>query len=191
MYGFMDESGSRGVAINHYDFFFVCLVIFKSKKSCQIAIKKIGRVVERLGLAEDYEFHSKSNAARPKAEFLDLISRLDFQAIIVALKKNDFRESASYRRITEIIVEEMRVRFSDLRIDMDRNPQLYSEMMKTKKRLGWKGIKIVQCDSKKSRLIQVADYVAHVAMKKAKNSPKEKVNYELISDKVLEFVIRR
>ena len=188
IFGYIDESGAPGVATYPKDCLLVSLVLFDSKESCDKAISTIDKLHEKLRLPDDYEFHCSSNSTKPQTEFLKLLSTLDFRFITIAIHKNDFKRTASYVRLSSLIVDEIEKRFPEIKIEMDSNPALHAELRKRTKERKLKNIKIRERNSRHSRLIQVADYVVNVSAKKVKNTPRAREWYGLIAKKVLAFI---
>ena len=188
VFGYIDESGAPGVATYHKDCLAVSLILFESEETRNKSIAAIENLLGKLHLPDDYEFHCSSNSARPQAEFLKLISSLDFRFITVVIHKNDFKKTASYVRISKLVMDEIEKRFSEIKIEMDSNPTLYTEFRKSIRERKLKDIKIRERNSKNNRLIQVADYVVNISSKKAKNTPKSHEWYSTIANKVLAFI---
>lgn len=187
-YGYLDESGAPGVASCAGDYLLVSLVVFESEEIRDESIEAIEALRERLRLPEDYEFHCTSNSTRPQAEFFKLLSELDFRFITVAIRKNDFKKTASYARLAKLVIDEVKERFSEMKIEMDSNPTLRTELRKRLREEKMGGIKVRERDSRDSLLVQVADYVANISGKKVKNTPKARELYGLIAKKVLAFI---
>lgn len=188
MFGYIDESGAPGVATHPKDCLLVSLVLFDSEESRDKSIAAIENLRAKLHLPEDYEFHCSSNSAKPQAEFLKLLSTLDFRFITVAIHKNDFKKTASYTRMSALVMEEIGKRFPEIKIEMDSNPTLYKEFRKRIRERKLRYVKVRERDSRQSRLIQVADYVVNISAKKVKNTPTAREWYSKISKKVLAFI---
>lgn len=187
-YGYIDESGSPGVASYSRDCLVVSLVVFNSAESCDKSISVIEGLRQRLCLPDDYEFHCSSNSTRPQAEFLKFLSGLEFRFITIAIHKNNSKKTASYSRISGLLMDEIEKRFPDIKIEMDSNPILYAELRKCIRERKLNGIKIRERNSRSSRLIQVADYVVNISAKKAKITPRSREWYTVIAKKVLAFI---
>lgn len=187
-YGYIDESGSPGVASHNRDCLVVSLVIFDNVEDCDEAIEAIEGLRRSLHLPNDYEFHCSSNSTRPQAEFLKLLSSLDFRFITIAIHKNDFKRTASYSRISDLLMDEIEKRFPDMKIEMDSNPTFYAELRKRIRERKLSGIKIRERNSRSNHLIQVADYVVNISAKKAKTTPRSREWYTVIAKKVLAFI---
>ena len=188
IFGHIDESGAPGVASHKNDYLVASLIIFESEKTRDESISKINNLKEKLRLPEDYEFHCSSNSTRPQAEFTKLLSALSFRFITIAIRKNDFRKTASYVRLSKLMIDEIEKRFPEIKIEMDSNPTFYAEFRKRIRERNLKKIKIRERNSRHSRLIQVADYVVNFSAKKAKNTPKSREWYSFIAKKVLAFI---
>lgn len=187
-YGYLDESGAPGVARCIGDCLLVSLVVFESKEVRDASVEKIEELRRKLKLPEDYEFHCSSNSTRPQAEFLKLLAELDFRFITVAIRKNDFKKTASYARLAKLMVDEIEKHFPEMKIEMDSNPTLHAELRKQLRESRINGIRIRERDSRNSLLVQVADYVANISGKKVKNTPKARELYGPIVKKVLTFI---
>lgn len=188
IFGYIDESGAPGVANHKNDFFVLSLVVFKSEESRDKSIDKINALREKLRLSEDYEFHCSSNSTKPQTEFIKTLPSLNFHFISIAIRKNDFKKTASYARISKLMMDEIEKRFPEIKIEMDSNPVLHAEFRKRLREHNLKTIKIRERNSRHSRLIQVADYVANISAKKAKSTPKAHDLYSNITKKVLTFI---
>lgn len=188
MYGYMDESGAPGVAMNGKDCLLVSLVIFQSEEARDESILTIENLRAELRLAEDYEFHCSSNSTKAQAAFLKLLTTLDFRFITVAIHKNAYKKTASYARLSGLLVNEIATRFPNLKIEMDSNPTLHAELRKKMRECNARGVKICERNSRSSRLIQVADYVVNISAKKVKNTPNARNWYGLIAKKMLAFI---
>ena len=188
MFGYIDESGAPGVATHNKDCLLVSLVLFESEEARDKTIKSINNLRSKLNLPDDYEFHCSSNSTRPQTEFLKLMNTLDFRFITVAIHKNDFKKTASYSRISNLVIDEVEKRFLKIKIEMDSNPTLYAEFRKRIRERKLNYVKIRERNSKHSSLIQLADYVANISAKKAKNTPKARDLYSIIAKKVLAFI---
>lgn len=188
-YGFIDESGAPGVAVNGNDFLVVSLVVFDTEVLRDKGIEAVERLCERLHLPIDYEFHCSSNSTRPQREFLKLIAMMDFRFITVAIRKNDFKRTASYTRMSSLLMDRIAERFSDIKLEMDSNPTLYTEIRKRIRDRGLRNVKIHMCNSRSDRLLQVADYVVNICAKRAKNTPKGYEWYKAIHKKVVDLIV--
>ena len=188
VFGYIDESGAPGVASYSKDCLLVSLVVFESEEKRDKGLAAIGVLHNKLHLPEDYEFHCSSNSTRPQTEFMKLLSQLDFRFITIAIHKNDFKKTASYARISALLMDEIAKRFPEIKIEMDSNPTLYKELRKQIRERNLGRVKIRERNSRHSRLVQVADYVVNISSKKAKNTPKARELYNAIAKKVLAFI---
>lgn len=188
MFGYLDESGAPGVASHSKDCLAVSLVLFSSERSKIQSISEIEKLCKSLHLPDDYEFHCSSNSTKPQLAFLRLLSNLNFIFITIVIHKNDFKKTASFTRMSELIVNIIEKHFPIIKIEMDSNPILYAELRKRIREKNLKNIKVRERNSRSSRLIQVADYVVNISTKKAKNTPKSCELYRFIKDKELIFL---
>lgn len=188
MFGYLDESGAPGVASHNKDCLTVSLVLFSSEKSKNQSISKIEELCKLLHLPDNYEFHCSSNSTKPQLAFLRLLSNLNFIFITIVIHKNDFKKTASFTRMSELIVNIIEKHFPIIKIEMDSNPILYAELRKRIREKNLKNIKVRERNSRSSRLIQVADYVVNISTKKAKNTQKSCELYKFIKDKELIFL---
>ena len=163
-------------------------MLFNSEDARDKAIEEINTLHKKLHLPDNYEFHCSSNSVRPQTEFLKLLSKLDFRFITIVIHKNDLKKTASYTRISNLVIDEVAKRFPEIKIEMDSNPTLYSEFRKRIRERKLTKVKIRQRNSRNSRLVQVADYVVNISTKKVKDTPKSREWYDFISKKVLTFV---
>ena len=188
MFGYLDESGAPGVASHNKDCLTISLVLFSSEKSKNQSISEIGKLCKSLRLPDNYEFHCSSNSTKPQLAFLRLLSNLNFIFITIVIHKNDFKKTASFTRMSELIVNIIEKHFPIIKIEMDSNPILYAELRKRIREKNLKNIKVRERNSRSSRLIQVADYVVNISTKKAKNTQKSCELYKFIKDKELIFL---
>ena len=188
MFGYLDESGAPGVASHNKDCLTVSLVLFSSEKSKNQSISEIKKLCKSLRLPDNYEFHCSSNSTKPQLAFLRLLSNLNFIFITIVIHKNDFKKTASFTRMSELIVNIIEKHFPIIKIEMDSNPILYAELRKRIREKNLKNIKVRERNSISSRLIQVADYVVNISTKKAKNTQKSCELYKFIKDKELIFL---
>ena len=188
MFGYLDESGAPGVASHNKDCLTVSLVLFSSEKSKNQSISEIEKLCKSLRLPGNYEFHCSSNSTKPQLAFLRLLSNLNFIFITIVIHKNDFKKTASFTRMSELIVNIIEKHFPIIKIEMDSNPILYAELRKRIREKNLKNIKVRERNSRSSRLIQVADYVVNISTKKAKNTQKSCELYKFIKDKELIFL---
>lgn len=185
IYGFIDESGSPGVAINNSDYFLVSLVLFNSKTEVKKAELAIARLKERLGLSDDYEFHFSKNSSLSRRCFVELLSRLNYRYVIVFIKKNNERANASYERIAKLLLDKVcTLKLGEVKIEMDTNPLLYVELKKELKKHNMEGVRIRQVKSHTSVGIQVADYITGLSGKKMRKGFVSEL-YTQITEKML------
>lgn len=188
IFGYLDESGSPGVASYSKDCLVISLVIFETESARDASAAAIDSLRAQLRLPDDYEFHCSSNSTKPQSAFLKLIPSLKFRFITIAIHKNDFKKTASYARIANLLVDEIQHRYPEIRIEMDSNPTLYAELRKKLREHNLPNIKLRERNSRSSRLIQLADYVVNISAKKVKNTPKSSTWYSTIAKKVLTFI---
>ena len=188
MFGYIDESGAPGVATHSKDYLSVSLVLFNNERIRDKSITIIEKLCKKLRLPQEYEFHCSSNSIRPQMEFIKLLHNLDFRFITIAIKKNNFKKTASCMRISKLLIDEIEKRFPKIKIEMDSNPTLYAELRKNIRERNLRNIKIHEKNSRNNRLIQVADYVVNISTKKAKNTTKSYELYDFIASKELIFI---
>lgn len=185
-YGYIDESGAPGVAVNSNDFLVVSLVLFDSEddvKECEDAMKRL-RI--RLGLKPSYEFHCSHNMKAAQDGMLRLLSRQKFRFITIAIKKNQIKKHASYSRMAQLLAREMRNYCEDARLRMDSNPVLFKAL---KKELHGLSVSLREVKSHTDDLIQLADYVVNLSAKMVKNTEKAAVLYRRsLAQKQLVFI---
>lgn len=187
-YGYLDESGSPGKASHNNDYFAVSLIVFNTGKTRNNSIALINQLRQNLRLPSDYEFHCSSNSTRPQTEFFKLLSKMQFRFITIIIHKNEFRKTASYARISNLLMDEIEKRFPSIKMEMDSNPTLHAELRKRIHERKLKNIKIREQKSHNNPLIQVADYVVNISAKKVKKAPKTLPQYKMISQKALIFI---
>jgi hypothetical protein len=187
MYGYLDESGSQGVANYIDDYLVVSLVLFTDKATADKCSATIDRLRAQLGVTDNYEFHRSSNSSAIQAGFLKLIPHLDFKFITIAIRKNHLKKHASYAHIAKLLAQEIAERFTELKIEMDSNPLLYTELRKQLKLAKLNYIRVKQVKSHTNNLIQLADYVVNISSKKVKRTPKSITWYRPLTGKMLAF----
>ena len=188
MFGYLDESGSPGRAMNDNDYLLLSLIIFDSEESLLDAEGQIETLKEKLKLPADYEFHCSRNTTYVQRNFIGLLSKIDFSFITVAIKKDDFVKTASYDRIAKLLIGEILMRYDNLKIEMDSNPTLYKSLRKIVRERNLKKIKLRQNKSSSNVYIQIVDYVANLSHRKLKKSTYSEEWYNSISDKMLSFI---
>jgi len=186
MFGFLDESGEPGVANNENDYLVVSLVIFESREAADKCSASIDRLRKRLGLPDNYEFKISRNSNKVKKAFTALMVNLNFRTITVALRKNDFKKTASYARIAEYFTNEVIANFENIRILQDSNPVLNKELnIQLKKRRSKITIKMARSHS--DNLLQLADYIVGLSAKKLKGTGKAVMHYKPFIKKQIYF----
>lgn len=186
MFGYMDESGAPGVAKSNSDFLVVSLVVFETHEAAEKCSNTINKLRIDLGLPENYEFHLSRNSTRPQEAFISLLYKLDFRIITVAIRKNDFKHTASYGRIAGYLAREIIACFPDLKLVLDANPILHKELKKQFKDANYNlSIKMVRSHS--DNLVQLADYVVALSARKLKGSEKAIKQYLPLSKKQIHF----
>ena len=156
-YYFIDESGT--VSLRDKRPFVVAMVIFDSLDKVYGMQEKIRRFRERNNIPQDYEFHYSRNAKVKKEKFTGFIKREVEKYRIFKVRKNGERD------IYSGIVEMMVSCFSKQEkhnIRLDDNPQLF-KALRTKLREEKVKAKIVQEESRRNDIIQIADYLAGIA----------------------------
>ena len=189
MFGYLDESGAPGKAINKNDYLLLSLVIFDSYESVCNAEQQVFALRDRMTLPIDYEFHCSRNSINVQKNFVKLLSRIDFSFITIALKKDDRIKTASFNKLAKLMIKEICTRFEILKIEMDSNPTLYHCLRKVVREQNLKGIKLRQNKSRSSVHIQIADYVANISSRKIKGSDSSNKWFDSISGKTIAFVV--
>lgn len=171
-YGYADESGEPGVGKNDHDYFVFCIIIINNLAEANKISDKIQKLKDDLKLPSNYEFHYIDNSKKVRAAFMDLIGRLDFRYIDVYIKKNNYRNYASVKNLSSLVLESLEKNSLNLSLEMDKNPSLYKEIRKQKKNYDI----VLHCSEKESRgnnMIQLADYVTAIRTHYLKNSTKK------------------
>lgn len=187
-YGYLDESGSPGVANYANDFLVVSLVWFDSEGAANECSVAIDCLRSRLGKTATYEFHCSRNATVSQSGFMKLLPDLDFRFISIAIRKNQSRRYASYARLAEILIRELGARIDRINVKMDYNAILYTELKKQIKLAKLRNFKLKEVKSHSDNLIQLADYVVNLSAKKAKNTAKSLEWYRPIAKKQAVFL---
>ncbi|MBR5621268.1 DUF3800 domain-containing protein [Candidatus Saccharibacteria bacterium] len=176
-YGYIDESGTPGVAVSRNDWLVVSLVIFDSREAADKAVSDLTEMIARLGLPTSYELHRTHNSTRIQVEVEKVLRKTKFSFVSVAIRKNQLREHATYRKIAEQLFGAIKsMKFEKFIIKMDSNPVLKKELARSKKISGLKGISFKEYQSDKYLELQLADYVANLCARAAKG------NVELTKD---------
>ena len=186
MLGYMDESGEPGVANHDNDYLVVSLVVFESQDTADKCSAGIERLRTRLNLPLNYEFKISRNSNKVKTAFIALMVNLDFRIITVSIRKNDFKKTASYKRIAEHIVNEIEMNCPGIRILQDKNPILYKEL-ETLFKKSKSGISIKMANSHSNNLLQLADYITGLSAKKVKGTAKALKHYKPFIKKQIYF----
>ena len=186
MFGYMDESGSPGVAKTKEDFLVVSLVIFESREAADKCSMSIERLRKRLKLDDNYEFHYSRNSNRVRNTFIKLIPDLDFSIITVALRKNDYKRTASYSRLSNYLASEISSYCPKIHILLDANPLLHKEL-KMKLKTFDVNVSLKMVRSHSDNLIQLADYVVALSTRKLKSYDKALALYKPLIAKQLYF----
>lgn len=191
MYGFIDESGSPGSKINDNDWLVVSIVIFRDKVFRDFAKQKLAELRAELNLPENYEFHRVKNSPVVRKKTAELISKLDFDFITIAIKKNERKSFASYIKIADYLLSELILRYSFLDIELDTNPILFSALKRLTKERGIKA-KIREDESRKNDCLQVTDYVVNMVSADLKGSRKssDPTFRKLVKKELTRVVIR-
>jgi len=186
MFGFMDESGSPGVANTEEDFLVASLVIFENREAVDKCSASIERLKKRLKLADNYEFHHSRNSNRVRDAFIDLINNLEFRIITISIKKSGWRTHASYQNLAMYLVREIVSRYQNMKILLDSNPILHKELehhLKAAK----SNIVVKMVSSHSDNLVQLADYVVALTSRKLKGSAKAIKQYRPLIKKQLYY----
>ena len=130
--GYMDESGTTGIAINNCDFFVICIVLFKSRDEAKKLSDKINTFRAKNHLSDTYELHYVENHKRIRSSFIEYLSHLSFTFISISIRKNNSKHYTSYSKMAKLILEALDNNLSNVTIEMDKNPKLYAELRKTK-----------------------------------------------------------
>ena len=170
MLSYIDESGTPGVAISKNDWLIVAMVAFDDAAAVKVLSDKIDALRVRLGLPDNYEFHRVKDKLDIREKFERLIFKSDLKTYVFGIKKNRLNDYATFRNIAKHIITNIH---GKIKITLDTNPILVKELNKAAKNAGKKGIRARELDSKKSNLLQVADYVANIASK-CQKSPRFK-----------------
>ena len=128
LYGFMDESGSPGLAKNNNDFFVVSLVLFEKDVVPKIS-RAIDRLRQRLGLPDYYEFHRKKNSKANREAFQELMENIDFKSITIVMQKRFDIKIDFYKHIARILITELASFPEPPKIKMDINPIFHRQII--------------------------------------------------------------
>jgi len=186
MFGFIDESGSPGVAKTEDDFLVVSLVFFDTREEADKCSASIDRLRKKLKLADNYEFHHSRNSNRVRDAFINLLPNLNFRTITIALRKNDFKRTGSYSRIAGYLATEIISNCPKIHILLDSNPILLKEL-ELKLGLANANVSMKMVRSHSENLVQLADYVVALSARKLKGTDKAIKQYHPLIKKQVYF----
>lgn len=188
-YGYIDESGTPGAAVNGNDWLVVSLVVFKSRENKEKSEAELEELREKLKLPETYEFHRTHNSGKVQEEVEKVLRRSNYSFITIALKKS--RKSIGYADLAEHLVDKIiECGLGDLTIIMDSNPVLYKQLMKFKKMRGLRKIKIKEGKSDKHFNLQLADYIVNLSYRYVKGSRNSEKDLKRFSKHILDIEIK-
>ena len=184
--GYADESGEPGLKKSGHDFFVFCIVLLKSEKELDKIQKKIMRFRAKNDLPEDHEFHFATDSNKIRPAFTKFIGNLDFDFISISIKKNNLRNTASFRNMASLVLKLLNNKQIEAKIVMDVNPALYRELRSQKKNYVNK-LHFTERKSHASDMIQIADYVTALRTRALKYPSKKEVAdmYGVISSKMI------
>jgi len=171
MIGFLDESGAPGIAKTNNDFLVVSLIIFENRDESDKCSEKISKLRDEMKLPDSYEFHYSRNSNKTREAFIKLIGTFNFRTITIAIRKNDFKRTATYHKIAYNLVREILSRYKNISITIDSNPILLKEL-KQELKANKSSIPVKSMRSQSNNLIQLADYVVALSTRKLKGTDK-------------------
>ena len=177
------ESTSNKRNNTHLQRFTYHLSFTKKGDKCSAAIE---RFKQRLNLPDSYELKMSRNSNKVKNAFIATMVNLKFQTITVAIRKNDFKRTASYARIAGYLASEISSNCPGIRILQDSNPILYKEL-RTQFKKSIDGTAIKMARSHSDNLLQLADYVVSLSAKKIKGNTKAVKQYKPFISKQIFF----
>lgn len=189
MLGYADESGEPGVRKSKHDYFVFCIVLLKDKKQVSMIEKQIMDFRLKNGLLEDHEFHYAKDSKKLRLAFAKFLAELDFGFLIVSIKKDNTRTTASFARMASLVLSLFSKHGIDARVLMDINPKLFKELRCQKKKFTM-DLHFAERKSQSSDLIQVADYVAAIYTRALKHPQDKSILqfYSLISKKQIDSI---
>ena len=179
-YGFMDESGSQGIAEKDNDYLVVSLVVFKNEKVVKEIDEKINNLRLKLSLPKKYEFHYSRNSNKTQRDFTKFLKGVDFEFLTISIKKDKTKKHGSYKNSIQYLLPEIINRYEEIFIEMDSNPILHKELKSSSRKLELKNLKCTQSNSKEVNMLQVADYVVGLCSRKVKGSEKAVKEFNLV-----------
>lgn len=179
VYAYMDESGVPGVIMEGEEYFLVSVILVPDKTKTTEIERRVAELRVKMRLSADYEFHYARNSLKPQRAFKDLISRFDFKIITVAIRKSERKAKASHKVMARHLAEELKSLDDSVKLKMDRNPALYAELKRQAKLVGLK-LSVREQNSRSEDLLQVADYVAALSMRKLKSVSGAGIAYDSI-----------
>jgi hypothetical protein len=189
MFGYIDESGTPGIANRPDDYLVVSLVLFADKETAEKCSASIDRLRKRLKVSDNYEFHFSRNNSRCRDGLVKLMANFDFKFITVAIRKNATHELASYNRVADLLIHELVRHAKTAHILMDINPMLHNKLKRLAKAEQSTGLRFKQVKSHPENLVQLADYVATLCARKVKAPKKSLAQFHrTIGKKQLAFL---
>lgn len=188
--GYADESGEPGVKKNDHDYFVFCVIFIGNKEELSKIEKKIKIFRKKHGLPDDHEFHYAKDSKKTRFAFVKFISGLSFEFLFVAIKKDNYRDTASFANMADLTLSLLEKKGLNVNVIMDINPGLYKELRGRKKKYAV-NLRFSERQSHANDLIQVADYVTTLSTRALKYPQKLGVTemYSLIAKKRIGFAV--
>lgn len=185
-FGYADESGEPGVTKNSHDYFVFCVVIFKNRAAALDVSDQIEDFRKAYSLPDNFELHYAKNPKKIRLAFVDYISKLNFNFFYVSIKKDGSRATASFSKMTSLLLESLQTTAPKLKLEMDKNPRLYKEIRSRKKSYSIL-LHVAEKDSRGHNLIQLADYVTSLQSRflRFPHSSSAEELYKKISNKII------
>lgn len=186
MLGYADESGETGVKKNENDYFVFCIVLMKDQNQAQKIEEKIAKFRQANNLPSDHEFHYATDSKKTRAAFINFIKGLNFEFISVSIKKDGFRNTASFATMSNLVLRLFEEKQINVGVLMDSNPRLCRELRVRRKEYATDSY-FRERKSHASDLIQLTDYVVALRTRFLKYRYKKSVaeSYNLIIDKMV------
>nr|WP_297807831.1 DUF3800 domain-containing protein [Tepidiforma sp.] len=190
---FVDESGDGGFRFDKGSsrFFTVAVVLFLDERdalACQRALDSLAR---ELGMANNAEFHFRGDSHQRRLEFLRTVGSHRFSVSAFSLDKQKCPVDSGYRYAPSLMKNVAKIAFENLNLPPGKLRVVFDSVGDKKFRAALKrylnkegrlgeGVEVAECKGSRSdsdRLLQLADYCAGIANRKALGKRGDDVYY--------------
>ncbi len=194
---YVDESGDTGLKLNagSSKYFVVVFVWFAEETA--IIKDKMSRVRKEAGCREDFEFHFKGSSQRQRENLVGMLQKLNFTftAIVVRKSRKLYELGVKrdiYLRCINKFLQATDAEITETNLVIDRTfrkeeiPKLEANILLNSDE---KVVTVIQNDSHKDDLLQIADYLAGIINRWQKNKKSGEEYYEMIYKKAEQIII--